>query len=276
MLAKRSGGRFVANSTTSLVFSGGTCLRIIWPGGTSHSSRGTNAPEPTFCKVNQRYIDLGRMTNFNTDDSWESQSYIGMLSEIIWHRHHCTGPAHGETQRISTSGCQLLNHSRMRSIGARVRCDYSHPGKESLKAEPFSIWEWLCRGKSVWVPRPTKKVQAQVNERPWFVHHPCWDINVDYHSAYRRPNRLEIAAPEMDAAADVSSLSTGKERSNVERILRRRFHAHDNIEGLVLDNDINNQGIEQDAFLPWLRSERDYLEIVGRRQNHVRPFEECK
>jgi hypothetical protein len=32
MLSSLALGRFVANSKTSLVFSGGTCLRTIWPG----------------------------------------------------------------------------------------------------------------------------------------------------------------------------------------------------------------------------------------------------
>lgn len=47
ILSRRSRGRLVAKSRTSLVFSGGICLRMIWPGGTVQSSRGMRAPEPT-------------------------------------------------------------------------------------------------------------------------------------------------------------------------------------------------------------------------------------
>lgn len=47
MLCRRSCGFFVANSRTSFVFSGGTCLRIICPGGTVQSSSGNRAPDPT-------------------------------------------------------------------------------------------------------------------------------------------------------------------------------------------------------------------------------------
>lgn len=48
MLWRRSCGFLVANSRTSFVFSGGTCLRIICPGGTVQSSSGNNAPDPTY------------------------------------------------------------------------------------------------------------------------------------------------------------------------------------------------------------------------------------
>lgn len=48
ILFNRSAGLLVAKSRTDFVFSGGICLRIIWPGGTMHSSRGMIAPEPTY------------------------------------------------------------------------------------------------------------------------------------------------------------------------------------------------------------------------------------
>lgn len=48
ILANLSPGRFVAKSKTSLVFSGGTCFLMIWPLGTSHTSRGIKAPFPTW------------------------------------------------------------------------------------------------------------------------------------------------------------------------------------------------------------------------------------
>ena len=44
MLAKRSRGRMVENSSMGLIFSGGICLRMIWPSGTSHNSSGIFAP----------------------------------------------------------------------------------------------------------------------------------------------------------------------------------------------------------------------------------------
>lgn len=47
MLSSLAWGFFVANSKTSFVFSGGTCFRMIWPGSTSHTSSGINAPLPS-------------------------------------------------------------------------------------------------------------------------------------------------------------------------------------------------------------------------------------
>lgn len=50
----------MAKSKTSLVFSGGTCLRMIWPGSTSQSSRGMMAPFPTYrkCLIAPNNADL--------------------------------------------------------------------------------------------------------------------------------------------------------------------------------------------------------------------------
>ena len=56
ILCKRSAGFFVAKSSTSFVFSAGTGLRMIWPGGMKQSSIGIFAPDPTLYFAEQSQI----------------------------------------------------------------------------------------------------------------------------------------------------------------------------------------------------------------------------
>lgn len=116
-----------------------------------------------------------------------------------------------------------------------VRGQHTNSSNEALQPNSLAIWETLLRRQYIWVSGASEEVEAEIDEGPWFVHRTSGYIDVDQHFADARTNGLEISAPKDDTATDVLRLSIGEERANVEGILHRRFHAHDDIQGLVYE-----------------------------------------
>jgi len=82
MLCNRSPGFFVANSRTSLVFSGGTCLRMICPDGIIHISIGIFAPVAILKRVKSK-SSQNLHTYLNTEEVRELKWAIENSLEIL-------------------------------------------------------------------------------------------------------------------------------------------------------------------------------------------------
>lgn len=128
-------------------------------------------------------------------------------------------------------------------IARFVRVTHAHTAHEPLYADAFAIGEPATRshdaglldvGIAIVVGAP-KEIEAQGHEGQRLIHRACRDIDVDQHFVECRPDRLEVSTPQHNSSADVASLRSGEERSDVKRVVERRLHAHDYIECLSVE-----------------------------------------
>ena len=85
----------------------------------------------------------------------------------------------------------------------------SNSREEFLQSDTFSIW-YVGQGRRV-LTSFGEELEAEVDELSGLVHHASRDIDVDEPSAHRRPDGLEVASPEHNAATQVLGFTIGEE-----------------------------------------------------------------
>jgi hypothetical protein len=79
----------------------------------------------------------------------------------------------------------------------------------------------------------TEKVETEVDESAGAVHHTCCNVQVEEESAWTGTDRLEEAAPEFNAAANLAGTFGSEEAPDVEGVPLVWFHPDDGVVRLV-------------------------------------------
>ena len=141
--------------------------------------------------------------------------------------------AQTERQVPSPGSRKLSDSPRGPALTARQRGRNLDPSNESLKALSLSLREVSARGEyGGALPRPAKEIETEVDQGAWFVHHARRDVDVDEHLPHGGTDGLKVSTPEHDTVADVSGLLRSKERTDVERVVRGRLHAYNDVKSL--------------------------------------------
>ena len=134
---------------------------------------------------------------------------IVCLAEVLRNRDR-PSLARREPQRVRTRRREPLHDARGPCLLPRRPRRDAHAHHEALQADAVGLSHAPAGRKLVRVFR-VEEVQAHVNEWALLVHRAGADVDVDEHLADRRAYRLEVAAPENNAATDVLRLAVREE-----------------------------------------------------------------
>jgi hypothetical protein len=94
----------------------------------------------------------------------------------------------------------------------------------------FTLGESTSGGEELGASGLSKEVETEINEGPALVHHTSRNIDIHQHTSDSGSDRLEVASPEDHTSSNVLGLAVCEEAADIEGILQRRFHSHDDIE----------------------------------------------
>jgi hypothetical protein len=111
ILSRRSDGSLVAKSNTSLVFSGGTCLGTICPGGTWHSSRNGGTSANLTRILSAEYMWKTRSMYLDTKHVREPKWMVVPFLEVISNGHRAA-LTKSKSDGACTGSTEFLNDTR--------------------------------------------------------------------------------------------------------------------------------------------------------------------